>query len=106
MTNSGTLIKKLGARSYLVQLPSGRKLRRNRSQLQARPDDVEGNDDDIGRTGKVNLAKPDVEGNQRQDDGSDEEDEDQQDTGVPEVQVTRSGRRIHKAAWLGDYTQL
>ena len=35
-----SLIKKLGVRSYLVQLESGRKLRRNRQQLQARPDEV------------------------------------------------------------------
>ena len=52
----GILVRQLGARSYLVQLASGRKLRRNRLQIQRRPEgsiDVEQEDsgiDDIGES--------------------------------------------------------
>jgi hypothetical protein len=40
----GILLRRLGPRSYLVQMPSGRQLRRDRAQLQVRPDDVVGDD--------------------------------------------------------------
>lgn len=36
----GKLVRQLGARSYLVQLASGRKLRRNRLQIQRRPEGI------------------------------------------------------------------
>ena len=123
------LVKRLSTRSYVVQLENGRTLRRNRHQLQARPDGVteillEEEDDEVfdenrfrengGDADRMGREEEEVVNGEINEDGPEEDGEDQAE-GTQEVEVeaeeqrqgvvtaTRSGRIIKAPTWRKDY---
>ena len=125
------LVNRLSTRSYVVQLENGRTLRRNRHQLQARPDGVteislEEEDDEVFDENRFREKEGDVDRMDREEEevpvvngeinenGPEEQEEDPAE-GTQEVEVeaeeqrrgavtaTRSGRIIKAPTWRKDY---
>ena len=100
------VVDAVNPRSYIVQLEGGTRLRRNRHQLQLRPNEGdrkrdEGEeaweeDEDAVQEGEgiTDVEEADVE----------EEGETQPEDQQQQRMVTRSGRQICKPGWMRDYT--
>lgn len=111
----GTVLQQLGARSYSIKLSSGRILRRNRYQIQPRPTEKKGQqeedqfdqeDDSVYSFDQGDMAEAElianVQDGMRAEARRAEEVGNDGDAHAPGT-VTRSGREVRQPAWRKDY---